>query len=214
MWKINLLNFIDHSCILIVNDVELTLSELIPKYPLHSTRIIKNEEKDEFQITQANLAIKEAYIASNDIKYIFLCGSTFRKEAQNSLLKVLEEPPRNVVFIIITNSKTSMLPTIYSRLPYKYLKKSLLKNESLLNINKLDLKDIYNFLKENQKISKNEAKDIVESILLKVNNQKIKLSQKELDFFSKSIKLLELNSRPINVLTTLLLFLANQKNKH
>ena len=214
MWKINLLNFIDHSCILIVNDVELTLSELIPKYPLHSTRIIKNEEKDEFQITQANLAIKEAYIASNDIKYIFLCGATFRKEAQNSLLKVLEEPPRNVVFIIITNSKTSMLPTIYSRLPYKYLKKSLLKNESLLNINKLDLKDIYNFLKDNQKISKNEAKDIVESILLKVNNQKIKLSHKELDFFSKSIKLLELNSRPINVLTTLLLFLANQKNKH
>ena len=214
MWKINLLNFIDHSCILIVNDVELTLSELIPKYPLHSTRIIKNEEKDEFQITQANLAIKEAYIASNDIKYIFLCGATFRKEAQNSLLKVLEEPPRNVVFIIITNSKTSMLPTIYSRIPYKYLKKSVLKNESLLNINKLDLKDIYNFLKENQKISKNEAKDIVESILLKVNSQKIKLSAKELDFFSKSIKLLELNSRPINILTTLLLFLANQKNKH
>ena len=214
MWKINLLNFIDHSCILIVNDIELTLSELISKYPLHSTRIIKNEEKDEFQITQANLAIKEAYIASNDIKYIYLCGATFRKEAQNSLLKVLEEPPRNVVFIIITNSKTSMLATIYSRLPYKYLKKSLLKNESLLNINKLDLKDIYNFLKENQKISKNEAKDIVESILLKVNNQKIRLSHRELDFFSKSIKLLELNSRPINVLTTLLLFLANQKNKH
>ncbi|MDY0052662.1 MAG: DNA polymerase III subunit delta' [Aliarcobacter sp.] len=209
-----MLNFIDHSCILIVNDIELTLSELIPKYPLHSTRIIKNEDKNEFQIIQSNLAIKEAYIASNDIKYIFLCGATFRKEAQNSLLKVLEEPPRNVVFIIITNSKTSMLPTIYSRLPYKYLKKSLLKNESTLNIDKLDLKDIYSFLKENQKISKNEAKDVVESILLKVNNQKIKLSHRELDFFSKSIKLLELNSRPINVLTTLLLFLANQKNKH
>jgi DNA polymerase-3 subunit delta' len=214
MWKTNLLNFIDHSCILIVNDIELTLNELIPKYPLHSTRIIKNEEKNEFQITQANLTLKEAYIASNEMKYIFLCGATFRKEAQNSLLKVLEEPPKNVIFIIITNSKTSMLSTIYSRLPYKYLKKSLLKNESLLNINKLDLKDIYNFLKENQKISKNEAKDIVESILLKVNNQNIKLSHKELDFFSKSIQLLELNSRPINVLTTLLLFLSNQKNKH
>jgi DNA polymerase-3 subunit delta' len=199
---------------LIVNDIEATVNELISKYPLHSTRIIKNEEKDEFQLAQATQAIKEAYIASNETKYIFLCGSTFRKEAQNSLLKVLEEPPRNVVFIIITNSKTSMLATIYSRIPYKYLKKSVLKNESLLNINKLDLKDIYNFLKENQKISKNEAKDIVESILLKVNSQKIRLSAKELDFFSKSIKLLELNSRPINVLTTLLLFLANQKNKH
>jgi DNA polymerase III subunit delta' len=214
MWKTNLIDFIGDSCILIVNDIESTVNELINKYPLHSTRIIKNEEKDEFQLAQATQAIKEAYISSNETKYIFLCGSTFRKEAQNSLLKVLEEPPRNVVFIIITNSKTSMLPTIYSRIPYKYLKKSVLKNESLLNINKLDLKDIYNFLKENQKISKNEAKDIVESILLKVNSQKIKLSAKELDFFSKSIKLLELNSRPINILTTLLLFLANQKNKH
>lgn len=208
------MNFIDYSSILIVNDIETTLSELLPNYPIHSTRIIKNEEKEEFLLIQATLAIKEAYIASSEKKYIFLCGSTFRKEAQNSLLKILEEPPKNVVFIIITNSKSSLLPTIYSRLPYKYLKKSVLKNESLLDLNKLDLKDIYNFLKDNQKISKNEAKDIVESILIKVNNQKIKLSHKELDFFSKSIKLLELNSRPINVLTTLLLSMANQKNKH
>lgn len=208
------MNFIDYSTILIVNDIETTLSDLLPNYPIHSTRIIKNEEKEEFLLIQATQAIKEAYIASSEKKYIFLCGSTFRKEAQNSLLKILEEPPKNVVFIIITNSKSSLLPTIYSRLPYKYLKKSILKNESILDINKLDLKDIYNFLKDNQKISKNEAKDIVESILIKVNKQKIKLSHKELDFFSKSIKLLELNSRPINVLTTLLLSLANQKNKH
>ena len=208
------MNFIDYSTILIVNDVDSTLAELLPNYPIHSTRIIKNEEKEEFLLVQATQAIKEAYIATSEKKYIFLCGSTFRKEAQNSLLKILEEPPKNVVFIIITNSKSSLLPTIYSRLPYKYLKKSVLKNESILDINKLDLKDIYNFLKENQKISKQEAKEIVESILLKVNNQKIKLSHKELDFFSKSIKLLELNSRPINILTTLLLSLANQKNKH
>ncbi|MDD3056124.1 MAG: DNA polymerase III subunit delta' [Aliarcobacter sp.] len=208
------MNFIDYSSILIVNDIEATLAELLPNYPIHSTRIIKNEEKEEFLLIQANQAIKEAYIASSEKKYIFLCGSTFRKEAQNSLLKILEEPPKNVVFIIITNSKSSLLPTIYSRLPYKYLKKSVLKNESILDINKLDLKDIYNFLKDNQKISKQEAKDIVESILMKVNNQRIKLSHKELDLFSKSIKLLELNSRPINVLTTLLLSLANQKNKH
>ncbi len=208
------MNFIDYSSILIVNDIDATLSELLPNYPIHSTRVIKNEEKEEFLLIQATLAIKEAYIATSEKKYIFLCGSTFRKEAQNSLLKILEEPPKNVVFIIITNSKSSLLPTIYSRLPYKYLKKSILKSESLLDINKLDLKDIYNFLKDNQKISKNEAKDIVETILIKVNNQKIKLSRNQLEFFSKAIKLLELNSRPINVLTTLLLSLANQKNKH
>jgi DNA polymerase-3 subunit delta' len=208
------MNFIDNSTILIVNDIESTLNELLPNYPMHSTRIIKNEEKEEFLLIQATQAIKEAYIATSERKYIFLCGSTFRKEAQNSLLKILEEPPKNVIFIIITNSKSSLLPTIYSRMPYKYLKKSILKAESLLDINKLDLKDIYNFLKENQKISKSEAKDIVESILIKVNNQKIKLSRKQLELFSISIKLLELNSRPINILTTLLLSIANQKNKH
>ena len=100
-----MIEFINHSSILIVNDIESTVNELVSKYPLHSTRIIKNEEKEEFLTAQAVQAIKEAYIASNETKYIFLCGSTFRKEAQNSLLKVLEEPPRNVVFIIITNSR-------------------------------------------------------------------------------------------------------------
>ena len=76
---------INRSTILIVNDIDKTLSDLLPFYSPHSIRIIKNEEKDEFQILQATAAIKEAYIASNENKYIFLCGSTFRKEAQNSL---------------------------------------------------------------------------------------------------------------------------------
>ncbi|WP_228198655.1 DNA polymerase III subunit delta' [Aliarcobacter butzleri] len=209
-----MLDFIENSSILIVNNIEETLNLMIPKYPLHSVRVIKNEEKEEFLIAQANETIKEAFIATSEKKYLFLCGSTFRKEAQNALLKILEEPPRNIVFILITNSKTSLLPTIYSRLPYKYLKKSEQKIESSLDLNRLDLKDIYTFLQENQKISKQEAKDIVESLLLKANNQKIKLSQKKLDFFSKAIKLLELNSKPINVLTTLLLYLSNQKNQN
>ncbi|MDK2090896.1 DNA polymerase III subunit delta' [Aliarcobacter butzleri] len=209
-----MLDFIENSSILIVNNIEETLNLMLPKYPLHSVRVIKNDEKEEFLIAQANETIKEAFIATSEKKYLFLCGSTFRKEAQNALLKILEEPPRNIVFILITNSKTSLLATIYSRLPYKYLKKSEQKIESSLDLNRLDLKDIYTFLQENQKISKQEAKDIVESLLLKANNQKIKLSQKKLDFFSKAIKLLELNSKPINVLTTLLLYLSNQKNQN
>ena len=38
---------IENSSILVVNDIDSTLSELLPKYPMHSTRVIKNEEKDE-----------------------------------------------------------------------------------------------------------------------------------------------------------------------
>ncbi len=204
---------IDSSIILIVNSVEDTISYLISTLPTHSTRVIKNEEKDEFLIAQANAAIKEAYIASNNKKYIILCGTTFRSEAQNSLLKVLEEPPKNIVFIILTTTKSTILPTIFSRLPHKYLKKSTISIASNLDILRLDLKDIYNFLKDNQKITKQEAKVLVESILLKVNEQKIKLTRKELEMFSDCIKLIDLNSRPINVLTTLLLTLNHRKNR-
>lgn len=202
---------IETSNILIVNDIEESLTSILPYYSKHAVRVIRNEEKDEFLLAQANAAIKEAYISSNENKYIFLCGKTFRNEAQNSLLKVLEEPPTNIVFIIMTTSKSSILPTIFSRIPHKYLKTSSIKDEIDIDIAKMDLKELYTFLKDKQRVSKNEAKKIVESILFKVNSQKIKLTQNELDVFSKSIKLLDLNSRPINILTTLLLTIINRK---
>lgn len=202
---------IESSYILIVNSIDDTLNSLLPHYSKHNIRVIRNEEKDDFLLAQANAATKEAYISSNEKKYIILCGKTFRKEAQNSLLKILEEPPSNIVFIIITNSKSTLLPTIFSRIPHKFFKRDVSKKDTELDILNLDLKDVYALLKDNQRISKNDAKEIVESILFKVNTQKIKLTQNELDVFSKSIKLLELNSRPINVLTTLLLTLLNRK---
>ncbi len=205
---------IETSNILIVNDIDETLNSLLPYYSKHTIRVIRNEDKDEFLLAQANAAIKEAYISSNETKYIFLCGKTFRNEAQNSLLKVLEEPPLNIVFIIITNSKSSILPTIFSRISQKYLKTAVHREEINIDISKMDLKEVYTFLKENQRISKNDAKKLVESILFKVNSQKIRLTQKELDVFSNSIKLLDLNSRPINVLTSLFLTLINRKKLH
>ncbi|MCP4968979.1 MAG: DNA polymerase III subunit delta' [Arcobacter sp.] len=205
------INKIESSYILIVNDIDDTLTNLLPLYSKHNVRIVRNEEKDDFLLAQANLATKEAYISSNENKYIILCGKSFRKEAQNSLLKVLEEPPNNIIFIIITTSKSSILPTIFSRIPHKFLKKQTSREQIDLNIKHLDLKDVYSFLKDNQRINKNEAKKIVESILFKINIQNINLNQEELEVFSDSIKLLDLNSRPINVLTNLLLTILNRK---
>jgi DNA polymerase-3 subunit delta' len=195
------------STLFIVNDIDKSLNEIILTLPKHSVRIIRNEEegKNEFQLLQAQKAIKESYIADSETKYIFLCGDSFRVEAQNSLLKVLEEPPKNIIFIIITLTKNSILPTILSRVQVRYTKTKKVIEEFSLNIKKLELKDIYKYLKENQRISKNEAKNVVESILYSVNKHNIKLSQKELHCFSTAMKLLELNSRPLNVLTTLLL---------
>ncbi|MBP7250840.1 MAG: DNA polymerase III subunit delta' [Aliarcobacter sp.] len=208
-----MLEIVKNSSIFIVNSIEDSLSKILAVYPIHQTRVIKNEEKDEFQIEQANKTLKEAYIASNETKYLFLCGATFRVEAQNALLKILEEPPKNIVFILLVSSKNSLLPTIYSRLPYKNLKKVVEKDNIELNIKKLDLKDIYTFIKNSQKITKDEAINIVETILIKANKENVKLNQKELDIFFKSIKLLELNSKPTTVLTYLLLSILEKESK-
>lgn len=207
------MEIVKNSSIFIVNSIEDSLSKILAVYPIHQTRVIKNEEKDEFQIEQANKTLKEAYIASNETKYLFLCGATFRVEAQNALLKILEEPPKNIVFILLVSSKNSLLPTIYSRLPYKNLKKVVEKDNIELNIKKLDLKDIYTFIKNSQKITKDEAINIVETILIKANKENVKLNQKELDIFFKSIKLLELNSKPTTVLTYLLLSILEKETK-
>lgn len=207
---------INLSQILVISDIGNALESLIPMLPTHSTRIIRNEQsdKDEFLLAQATAVVKEAYIATSDKKYIILCGTTFRKEAQNSLLKVLEEPPKNIIFIILTTSKSALLPTILSRIPHKFFKNKSIINELDLDLKKLDLKDTYDFLKQNQKITKTEAKTLIESMIYKINTQKIKLNSKELNSFSTAIKLIELNSRPINILTTLLLTLIHRKNRN
>lgn len=204
---------INKSTLFIVNDIEKTLEELSSKLPKHSIRVIQNEQegKNEFLLLQAHKSIKEAYIATSETKYIFLLGESFRIEAQNSLLKVLEEPPKNIIFVLITISKNSILPTILSRVEVKYQKTKKTIGEFSLNLERLELKDIYTYLKQNQRISKAEAKEVVESIMYSINKYNIKLGEKELHSFSSAMKLLELNSRPINVLTTLLLNLMSKK---
>ena len=203
----------DTSTILIVNDIEENLAQISATLPKHDVRVIKNEEegKKDFLILHAKQVVKEAYIASERMKYIILCGETFTIEAQNSLLKILEEPPKNTTFIIITNSKSGILKTIFSRLPHHYLKTKKKRLPTPIDVSRLELKEVYNFLKQNQRISKSEAKELIESLLYSANEKKLKLTSNELESFSMAMKLCELNSRPINILTNLLLILMSKK---
>ena len=61
--------------------------------------------------------------------------------AANSLLKILEEPPNNTLFILVSNNQQSILPTILSRC----------QKVGFQKLNEKDLRDIYACLvKENQ----------------------------------------------------------------
>jgi len=70
------------------------------------------------KIDQIRELVKKVYekpIVSNKKVYIINDSNLMTKEAQNSLLKTLEEPPEYVTIILIASNENLFLPTIKSR---------------------------------------------------------------------------------------------------
>ena len=167
---------------------------------------------DDFLLENAKEVVKEAYIAENDTKILVLGAKSFNIYAQNSLLKILEEPPKNVVFILVAQSKNVFLPTIRSRMVIKEIKTEKQKIDIDLNLKKMVLQDIYDFVKSNSKIDKNELKEITEAIVTKaISEEGLGFTSKELSFFEELMRLIQLNTRPNVVLTSLLLAILKRK---
>ena len=78
-------------------------------------------KKKNISVDQIRNLITDAYVKpfENQKKvYILRHGDDITPQAQNALLKILEEPPEYVVFIILTENVNSLLPTIRSRCCY------------------------------------------------------------------------------------------------
>ena len=170
--------------------------------------------KDEFLIDDAKEVIKEAYIAESTYKYLILVAKGYRIEAQNALLKILEEPPRHIVFIVVAPSKTAFLPTIRSRLLLKELVVEDDVHHSGLNLAKLDLGDIYPFIQQHQTVEKGLLKELVQAIVYEaIHEHHLRFSEKELEHFQKLLHLVELNTRAQTILTSLLLSIMLRKHR-
>jgi hypothetical protein len=59
-------------------------------------------------------AFKKANEANRKV-YIIKNGENMTSEAQNALLKILEEPPEHVIFILTCSNARDLLPTVLSR---------------------------------------------------------------------------------------------------
>lgn len=71
-----------------------------------------------FHVDTVRNIINDAYVQPNEADYkIYILANAhcMNQNAQNALLKILEEPPKYVVFILTTNSKSALLPTVLSR---------------------------------------------------------------------------------------------------
>ena len=168
-------------------------------------RIVKFIEET-FKIEHAKEVMAEAYVSESATKYIVLAAVDFTDVAQNSLLKLLEEPPTNIEFIIITSTKSTLLPTIRSRLPILKVDTSHEMQELDISLARLDYSAVFDFLKTYARVSKNEAKQLVESLFYKATIlERLILSEKQLGNFDIAYRLLELNSRPQSIFALILM---------
>ncbi len=82
------------------------------------TRVSALDGKKFLTVTQIRELRADAFVKAHSAeKRVFIIEDANRmnEQAQNALLKVLEEPPQNVIFILLTPSKTMLLDTIISR---------------------------------------------------------------------------------------------------
>ena len=71
-----------------------------------------------FHIEEVRRLRDTAYVLPNEAAYRVLILSeaqNMTEQAQNALLKILEEPPRHVIFLLTCENRAQLLPTIQSR---------------------------------------------------------------------------------------------------
>ncbi len=181
---------------------ERSLEMMQELLPLRSVRFVC----DDFKIEDAKEVIAEAYKSEEKPKTLILGAKSFTIPAQNALLKILEEPPRNIVFVLMAPNKSTFLPTVRSRLSLSV--ESVQKERMALNIqlSSLDLNGLFSFVKEHERLKKHEAKEIIEGLLYQASSvERVPLTSVQLEGFDKAFRLIELNARMQSVLVMVLM---------
>lgn len=189
--------------ILITDALEERAREIeISRHPRRCVPFIR----DDFKIEDAKEVIAEAYKSEELTKTLILGAKTFTVPAQNALLKILEEPPHNIVFILLAPNKSTFLPTVRSRLVLKQEHTERTYEPLPITLKNLDLSALFGFVKEHDRLKKHEAKALIEQLMHQaIHVEKLSLSTVQLEGFEKALRLIELNSRFQSVLVMVLM---------
>ncbi len=198
------------SKIVITQDFEALKNAMIEKFGISNLRFIPKKPPNEFLLDDARAVERESYISEESEKIIIIMAQSFKIEAQNFLLKLLEEPPKNVKFLLAVPSKNLLLATIKSRLicEKSKIKKELKKLD--LELEKMDLRRLFDFLRENENLDKVELMEKI-ALLAKECVKYKDFNEEELEFFYESYDLARLNSKSVVLLATLLLNFYTKK---
>ena len=120
-------------------DKELPENEKLEKI---CENIIKNTEKlesgfmyDSLPINQIRRASSWAHMKSVSGKKIFIIENAERMQesVRNALLKILEEPPEDMVFILTTSNRPAVMPTILSRVrTYSFAQRGVKEQQEVI----------------------------------------------------------------------------------
>ncbi len=147
------------------------------KNPYHK---IKFEKSGTIKIAAIREIKKFASLSFDDLNYRVVLISEAElmfEEAQNALLKSLEEPPPGVIFILLTNNLNKLLPTIKSRC-------------CLINFEPLKVEDISKILQKYFEVDQKTAKQVSRFSAGSVTNA-IELIENDFKFFlEKTISIL------------------------
>lgn len=118
------------SYLVIGNQNQQTIEEVANKYKVDLTKLspdisfikpvktLRDGRQGSISIDQVREMKSQIYQKPVSAKFKIILvenAQKLTKEAQNSLLKVLEEPPPHAIIILDAKNKTSLLPTIVSR---------------------------------------------------------------------------------------------------
>lgn len=161
----------------VLQDIDLLISQF--------SKTIKKVERivyeyDKFLLDDVKHVFKNNLykVAEDAIQIIYIAFNSTNRESQNSILKVLEEPPRNTYFFLIIPNKKIILPTVLSRSQiFEYKKEITISKETKEFISapisqRLELiKKKLDNLKD-EKITKQQIIEFIEEIEKHVHEQK------------------------------------------
>lgn len=132
-------------------DLDERLEELHPSRPLTEDKealaksvdaIISRSEKleeeclsDSIPVNQVRMASSWARLTANGKHKVLIIENADRMQesARNAFLKILEEPPVNVVFILTTSRRGAIMPTILSRVrTYAFIERDLASQQEVI----------------------------------------------------------------------------------
>lgn len=129
----------------------------------------KKGKSNTFSVDAIREVRENAFVVPNESDkkvYILKNGQNMNEQAQNAILKILEEPPTYVFFVIVTTSKSTMLETVLSRVQVFSLlseeekitdkEMALVKNmvSAIINVNEIDLMEQTAVFQKNNQLAK------------------------------------------------------------